>query len=62
MAKKKNKGIAAPLSDEKRWQAEEDLRTLERVVDIENSPARLKAAKKMLAKQKKALQDVSKKL
>ncbi len=42
--------MARLTADEKRWQAEEDARTLLRAVEIENSKTRKKAALKEIKK------------
>lgn len=54
MATKKSGAIASPSDEyEKKWQAEDDLRTLTRMVEINKDPKRLAAAKK-LAREKLA--------
>jgi hypothetical protein len=50
---KKSKGSIAGISpfSESKWQVEDDLRTLQRAIEIKRDPKRLKAAKE-LAKEK----------
>ena len=48
---KTNKVSASMAMREREWEAEEDLRTLQRAVEINNDPARLKRAQD-LAKEK----------
>jgi len=63
MARKKAStglGFAAPSSpDERRWRAEEDLRTLQRAQEIQADKARVKMAQKIAAEQMKALSRVT---
>ena len=49
---KKTKNVSASMAmREREWEAEDDLRTLQRAMEIKNDPARLKRAQE-LAKEK----------
>lgn len=65
MAKKKRKGkmteaMGTPaLEVDKRWQAEDDLRTLERANDVVSDSSRLTAAKSHAKKQRESLDRIA---
>ena len=72
MAKKSSGGIglsappaprvsAAAAKEEKRWRAEDDLRTLRRAEEVRSDPSRVKMAKQMAAEEMRALARVAKK-
>ena len=54
----------APISkyadEDKKWRAENDLRTLQRAKEIENDKARMQAAKNIAKEQKAALEKICK--
>ncbi|MGA2763941.1 MAG: hypothetical protein ABSG17_11305 [Spirochaetia bacterium] len=52
----------APTADEKKWQAEADLRTLEEAEKIMKDPERMEAARKEAAKKHEVLQNIRAKL
>jgi hypothetical protein len=56
------KTASPPSSDEKRWRAEEDLRTLLRAQEIAASKARMAEARRIAAEHQKALSKVSAKV
>jgi hypothetical protein len=45
-------------SDEKRWQAEDDARSLKRYAELQSSPQRMKAAQSVIRKEIKQSQAV----
>lgn len=45
-------------ADEMRWRAEDDLRTMQRMAELKQDPARLKAAEALIRQQLKAVQAV----
>ncbi len=47
-------------ANEKKWRAEDDLRTLQRAKEIENDKARMQAAKSIAKEQKAALEKICK--
>ncbi|MES2730018.1 MAG: hypothetical protein V4621_08010 [Pseudomonadota bacterium] len=49
---------AIPMMDEKKWQAEDDMRTLARAKEIEADRARLAAAKRIAEQKIKEMQSV----
>jgi len=57
--KKKGKRTSIALSVDSKWQAEEDLRTLQRASEIEADSKRVKAAKKVAKDQMDALRKVT---
>lgn len=52
---------ASPLSEDKKWQAEDDMRTLLRAKEIEKDPKRLAAARAMAKEKMAAMQQITKK-
>lgn len=46
--------------EDKKWRAEDDLRTLQRAKEIENDKARMQAAKSIAKEQKAALEKICK--
>lgn len=48
-------------AEEKKWRAQDDLRTMQRAQEVASDPNRLKAAQKEAQDQVKALQKVAKK-
>lgn len=51
---------AKQMQQEKRWQAEDDLRTLQRAAEIKSDRARMATAKSVATEQMKALARVAK--
>lgn len=49
----------AAISEDKKWQAEDDLRTLQRAQEIQKSRSRLSAAKRIAKEQVDALKKVA---
>ncbi len=47
-------------AEDKKWEAEDDLRTLRRAKEIQDSPSRVKAATKVAEEEIKALNDLTK--
>lgn len=64
MATKKATSVAVKQprmsAEEKRWQAQDDLRTMQRAAEISSDQQRMKAAQSEAQKQIKALQKVGK--
>jgi hypothetical protein len=54
----KSSAIKTVMFDEKKWQAQDDLRTLQRAREIEANRSRMAAAKREADAQLKALQKV----
>lgn len=54
-----SRGVQSMSADEKRWQAEDDMRTLIRAKEIKADKARLKRALKMADEQLKELKGLS---
>lgn len=50
---------ARQRAEEKRWQAQDDLRTMQRAQEVAGDPERLKAAQKEAQQQVQALQKVA---
>jgi hypothetical protein len=49
------------LADEKRWQAEDDLRTMQRMAELKANPGRIRAAESLLKQQMTAIKSVKRK-
>lgn len=56
---KKNTIAGPSMTEQRRWQAEEDMRTLRRAEEIRADKTRVAMAQKMAAKELKALQRVA---
>lgn len=54
----KKESIAMPAFDEKKWQAEEDMRILSKAKEIEGNRARMTAAKRVAEQKIKEMQKV----
>ena len=50
--------VGPSKADEMRWRAEDDLRTMQRMAELKQDPARLKAAEALIKQQLKAVQAV----
>lgn len=50
---------AERISEDQKWQAQDDLRTLARAEEIRTDPSRLGAAKREATEQKKALEKIA---
>jgi len=55
----KVKAISSPKT-EKEWQIQDDVRTLQRAMEVKSDPKRLQAAKEYATKEMEALKQVSK--
>lgn len=67
MATKKTTRAAMPIcsgpskADQARWQAEDDLRTMQRMGEIKSSPQRVRQVEKLIQQQAKAVQQIKRK-
>ena len=52
--------VSKYADEDKKWRAEDDLRTLQRAKEIENDKARMQAAKNIAKEQKAALEKICK--
>lgn len=52
--------MKASQNEEKKWQAEDDLRTLLNAAEIRKDKARMAAAMKVAAEKKKAMESIAK--
>lgn len=59
MAKSKKADSPATCGPDPKWQAEDDVRTLERAAELEADPARMKAAAKIAEEKQAAMQKVT---
>lgn len=53
--------VAPSTAEQRRWQAEDDLRTMQRMAEIKANPTRIRAAEQLLTKQVQMVKSIRKK-